>query len=296
MLKHLKAKVSEELDGERFDIALVALFKTLSRKKIKEIIDVGGAYINSKRTALAKKPVFLGQTLEIYFADKSDSEKTIKILNEEKDFLVIDKPPFIPSQGTLDSDKGTVTDILKKHNPKENLFLVHRLDKETSGLMILAKNKPYQEKFETLFKERKIEKKYLAICFFKPPSKEGTIKQKLAADRSRKNAYFVSPTGREAESHYKVIHYNAKFDISLLLITPKTGRTHQIRVHLAHIGCPIVGDKTYAQNILGHPLQKNASRQFLHASEVSFVLDDQSYSFLCPMEKEMADFMASYLS
>ena len=181
------------------------------------------------------------------------------------------------------------------------MFMVHRLDKDTSGIMVIARNKIVQKKFEDLFREKKIAKTYDALCFNIPQKPAGLISFPIAKDNSKPNSYFAimsSPRGsttgsrnkdaKEAQTEYKLIQ-NFKNEASHIQCHPKTGRTHQIRVHLGAIGCPILGDKTYSQNIYGHRFAQVALRQMLHASSIEFEFDNKKFQFSVPFPEDFTE-------
>lgn len=298
MLQSKKAFVQKRANLKRFDLACILLFPGISRKKIKAIIDTGGAFLNKKRIKIAKYIVKNGDVIELYWDDKQKKKIPLKkedIIFENEDFLVINKPAGVPVQGTLESDRHTILYALQaldeKKYPPSKLFLVHRLDKETSGLMILAKKTEVQKEFEGMFREHKIQKTYKAFCYFTPKDKAGLIQYPIAKDVSRKNTYFAVTTSKKypnqkpAETRY-VVKKTYPHGVALVLCTPTTGRTHQIRVHLAAIGCPIVGDKTYAQNIYGHPYSRTVLRHLLHASRLEFCFHSKKYEFESDFESE----------
>lgn len=298
MLKSKKSVVNKYNHNARFDVACTKLFSELSRKKIKTIIDNGGAYLNKKRISVAKFLVSANDVIELFWDDEQKQSQLLQkenIIFENDDFIILNKPAGIPVQATLNTDKNTILYALNKYNPKkyllEKMFLVHRLDKETSGLFIIAKNTEAQKAFEHLFKEHKIEKTYKALCYYAPKQKEGVIKFPIIKDTSRKNAYFavtnnkIYPQQKTAETAYKVEKILAH-GTALITCFPKTGRTHQVRVHLLAINCPIIGDKTYAQNVYGHPYARTALRQLLHASQLKFSFKGKDYMFECPLPDE----------
>lgn len=295
MLKSKRSVVTKNIREERFDVASTILFPEFSRKKIKIIIDNGGAYLNKKRITVAKFLVRPNDVIELFWDDAQTAQTQLtkdNIIFENEFFIILNKPAGIPVQGTLDSDKNTILYALNKYDsnkyPLNKMSLVHRLDKETSGLMIIAKDQQSQKEFENLFREQKIEKIYKALCFFPPKQKEGVIKFPIAKDISRKNTYFAVtnkkkyPDQKEAETAYKVEKILAH-GVALIACFPKTGRTHQVRVHLLSMGCPIIGDKTYAQNVYGHPYARTAVRQLLHAYQLKFNFKGKDYIFECPL-------------
>jgi 23S rRNA pseudouridine1911/1915/1917 synthase len=310
MIANVKAKVRDELDGERFDVAAAALFPELSRKRVKTVIDAGGAYVNKRRVRLAKVEVKSGDMVELFWEEAprpSDGvpragpgalpgprpavgpsrTPVIALLKEEhfvhveKDFLVVSKPAGLPSQATLTSSTDTVLHAIATLRPQDfplaSLHLVHRLDKETSGLLIVARTKAARAHFEEAFRERTVKKVYDALCFFAPMGDEGTVDFPLVKDSSRPNAYLAVRGARSradaksARTAYEVVKRFPKARACLIRLAPETGRTHQIRVHMQALGCPLLGDKTYALGVVGHAFAQTALRHMLHAARLSFV-------------------------
>ena len=140
--------------------------------------------------------------------------------------------------------------------------IVHRLDKDTSGLLLVAKNRLAQANLSQQFKNRVVKKTYLTLVQGKLTPEKGTIEAAIGRDPSHRQRMAIVAKGREARTEYRVIKYIGNY--SLLEIKPETGRTHQIRVHLAAIGFPVVGDATYGLKSPRLP------RQFLHASKIGF--------------------------
>lgn len=311
------------LDGERFDVAASALFPEISRKKIKSIIDAGGAYCNKRRIQVAKHLVKIGDKLEIFWDVKSDLElmkategqrvkfirtphgavlKETDVLFEHADFVVVNKPAGLPSQATLVSSTDTILHALQALDPKrfalESLFLVHRLDKDTSGVLLIGRNARAKAFLEEAFRDRKVTKTYEALCFNVPPEASGVISYPLAKVQGQANTYYPvmkkvgktsSGSPKSAETRFEVKQAFAKAQASHILCFPTTGRTHQIRVHLMAVGCPLLGDKTYARNILGHPLGQVALRHMLHARAVAFAgPNGEKYVFEAPVPADFA--------
>lgn len=195
----------------------------------------------------------------------------LKIVYEDSDILVIDKEEGMVVHPTLDHPSGTVVNALLYYLklPSENLEdlrpgIVHRLDKGTSGLLVIAKNSRSLEKLKDQFKTRKIKKKYIALVKGKVEPRGGDIEKPIGRHPTNRKKFAVQEDGKEAQTYYNVIEYigGKREGFSLVEVSPKTGRTHQIRVHMSSLGYPIVGDRLYG----GKP----ATRIFLHASSLEF--------------------------
>lgn len=310
MLSQIKAQVPPSLNGERFDVAAAALCQELSRKKIKMIIDRGGAYLNKKRVLIAKRIVSSGDVIELFWDEKRPLTSNevqripVEIISDNEDFVVINKPAGLPSQATLTSSEDTVLHALHLQYPEkystESLYLVHRLDKETSGVMLIAKSKLAQQKLEKLFAERKVKKVYHALSFGIPARKEGLLEWPIRKDPSRPNTYMAvlgSRATRPAQSFgkdvksavtsYLVLRTFHAVQVSYIECRPETGRTHQIRVHLQALGVPLLGDKTYSNNVIGHPCAQWALRHMLHAQSISWSeADGRTFAFEAPLSDD----------
>lgn len=192
----------------------------------------------------------------------------IKIIKETKNWLVIEKPAGLVVQEGPEHE----TETLDKMG---DWFLVHRLDKDTSGLLLLAKNETTRDFLQNQFKNRTIEKKYLALVAGKLEPKKGEIKLPILRHPRHRQQMTISylEKGKPAITQYQVIKYFPH--TTLLEVKPLTGRMHQIRVHLKYLGFPIIGDQTY-NNKLSKKLSRvyGLSHQFLHASYLKFRTPD----------------------
>lgn len=187
----------------------------------------------------------------------------IKIIYQDKDVIVIDKPAGLLVHPAT-NEKNTLIDYFP------NIKLVHRLDKDTSGVIVMAKKEKTYEFLKNQFQNREIKKKYLVLVHGILKDKKGIIAKSISRSRKRGGSQTIAPIGkqREALTRYEVIKEYS--DYSLLEVSPETGRTHQIRVHLASIGHPIAGDEKYK-----FKRQKEISglnRQFLHAKYLKLSL------------------------
>jgi RluA family pseudouridine synthase len=185
----------------------------------------------------------------------------IRILFEDRDCIVVDKPAYMLSVPQDIPGEASVLRHLRNYTQSRTIYPVHRLDRETSGVMVFAKTQTSKERFKALFYARDIQRTYYAVCVGKPTSKSGTIKTKLIEEVNGDVSVTEEEQGKLAITHYEVVQERRK--TTLLKLNLETGRKHQIRVHCAHIGYPILGDTRY-----GAPKSK---RLFLHAETLGFV-------------------------
>ncbi len=177
-----------------------------------------------------------------------DVPRTFDVLVDEPSFLAIDKPSGLPIHATAKFYRNTLTTILRERYPGQPLQVCHRLDRETSGVMLIARGPAPASLLKQAFAKRRVQKSYLALCHGQPPD-EGTIDRPLKLEvGSRTRLLMViakadDPAGLRSVTRFRVIERFAKH--ALVLCHPETGRQHQIRVHLADLGHPIVGDKIY---------------------------------------------------
>ena len=201
-----------------------------------------------------------------------------KIIYDDKNFLALNKPSGLLVHSTKISKELTLVDWLLKHypdvknvgdEPKIRPGIVHRLDRDTSGVILVARNQKYFEYLKNLFQNRQIKKTYLALVYGEIKSKIGTIEKPISLKPgSVKRTIWKGKMEKEAITEYKLVKFLKGF--SLVRVYPKTGRTHQIRIHLASIGHPIVGDNLYGPKI--NPLGLN--RLFLHAESLEFPVSE----------------------
>ena len=196
------------------------------------------------------------------------------IVYENNQFIILNKWTGVSSQG---GSKITIAidHIIKNISSSYNL--VHRLDKETSGLLIIAKNLKYTKIFGEMFRNKKIDKKYIAICEGKPKFLESIIKVEIP----KKEKVNLK---QETETYYKVL--NIKKNFSLILFVPKTGKTHQLRIVSKKLGCPIIGDNKY--NIQSKFIKEKLK---LNAYKLNFILNDEDYKFISHLPEHFLHFM-----
>lgn len=214
---------------------------------------------------------------------QSNPSIKLNIIYEDSNIIVVDKPADLTVHPVHPDQNDTLVNGLIAHYPEiknvgDNPLrpgIVHRLDKDTSGVMAITKNNQSFEYLKKQFQERKTEKQYLALAVGKVKDKKGTITKSISQSRKdhRKRSTLFGEKSKPAWTEYEIVEYlqdTSKTKYTLVKVTPKTGRTHQIRIHLASIGYPIAGDKQY--KFKRQPCPKNLERQFLHAYHLKFQL------------------------
>jgi len=218
------------------------------------------------------------------------------IIFENDDLLIVNKPAGMVVHPAAGHQTGTLIHAVLNHAPEiegiggqQRPGVVHRLDKDTSGLIILAKNDRSHRWIQDQFKSRKVQKVYAALVDGKPPTPSGRVEASIGRDlKSRKKMAVVAPQkGRQAISEYHTLEIFA--DHTLLEVQPVTGRTHQIRLHLAFLGCPVCGDIVYGKKHPTIPI----SRQFLHAQRLALCLPGEEIPrlFEAPLPDELTNIL-----
>ena len=231
-----------------------------------------------------------------------------KIIFEDDYFFVVEKPSgWISNEAETTTTQPVIQTWIKKNfdyplngSREERDGLVHRLDKETSGLLLIAKTKEAFYGLQSQFKDRLVQKTYIALVHGRLDLElngVGEIKETVGRLPWRRDRFGILPGGREATTNYKVIGFyqNEKETFTLLELTPKTGRTHQIRIHLKHIGHPIVADDFYAGRKTSRKDRLWSKRLFLHAGSIEFnhPLSKKHVKFESPLPPDLTDILKS---
>lgn len=255
--------------GKRLDVVAAAHFG-VSRSSLSAPFDEGAVLLNGKPAkprTLVSEGDEMSYTPEVVVLQDFKAPD-LKTVYEDDDLVIIDKPAGLNVHATEHgTQQATVADFSKTistdSNSSDRPGIVHRLDKDTSGLLIIAKTGEAKEYLQGLFRDRQIKKRYLALASGRLKESEATINLPIGRHRKRPTERTVLSGGRSAVTHYRVL---AEYPGATLVdVTLETGRTHQIRVHFAHLGHAIVGDKLYGH---GKP---GLERQFLHAAELRLV-------------------------
>jgi 23S rRNA pseudouridine1911/1915/1917 synthase len=241
----LRMRVPQECSGWRLDHFLKFRIRRLSRSKIQRIIEEQ-VYFADGRPARASTGVRAGEIvcLDRPLPKEPDVPRHYQVVLEDEDFMVIDKPAGLPIHTTAKFYRNTLTALLRERHPNEDMQVCHRLDRETSGLMLVARGLAAASKLKQAFAQRRVSKTYLALVHGVPTPPAGTVDapMKLLDTRTR-IMMGVAADGLPSVTRYRVLEAFAAH--ALVEASPETGRQHQIRVHLAHAGHPIVGDKLY---------------------------------------------------
>jgi 23S rRNA pseudouridine1911/1915/1917 synthase len=261
--------------GTRLDKYVCHQLGELSRTRIQRLIADGYITVNDQVVKAGLK-LNIGDRLRVIIPPVPPSRLTpeaipLNIIYEDDDLLVIDKPAGLPVHPAPGHPSHTLVNALLSLFPhladisdSMRPGIVHRLDKDTSGVMLVAKNSVAQANLVEQFKTRSVVKTYLVLVKGHLTPEDGAIEAPIGRDPGNRKRMAVVAGGREARTEYRVIRYIG--DYTLLEVRPETGRTHQIRVHLSAIGFPVVGDKVYGVK------SAYLSRQFIHASRLGFKL------------------------
>ena len=290
--------VDKDYHNSRLDKWFKQNVFNIPQSLIEKIIRKNKVKVNKKKTKTSYRVQF-HDIIEIYGINKiksNDKSKKIKykpsekekskydnfILENNNNFIIINKPSGIPVQAGTRSFKNII-DILKntKYFKDVKPFIVHRLDKETSGVLIVAKNREYAQLFTSLFRIRKIHKTYLAITYGEVSEDISLLEDDLISYDNNKKIV------QKAISHLKILKSNGEY--SLLELNPITGRKHQLRKQLYNIGNPIIGDDKYF--VKKHINKIRSKNLMLHAHKIKFMINNVKYNFQAKYNEEFEDFI-----
>lgn len=287
--------------GQRLDVYLFKAGFAPSRSKARALVDAGEVLLDGKRVT-AHVLVQDGQTLTFVAPEATPDVEVeipiIRVIHESKDYFVVEKPAGVVVHGGPGVTGPLLTDGLlvldskiAKVGEKDRPGIVHRLDRDVSGLLVVARTARGYKHFTGLFAAQKISKIYTALVHGKPVDDDGEIRLKIA--RSTRHARMAArPESQEGKAAYTRFEVRERFpNAALLEVEIKTGRTHQIRAHLFAIGHPVVGDMLY-------PMKKKSSialpRPFLHAASLSFTdPEGVERTFESPLPSDLAGVLAA---
>jgi 23S rRNA pseudouridine1911/1915/1917 synthase len=282
---------------QRLDLFLVEALPDYSRARLQGLIKQGLVSVDGSPAGKAGLKLEPGMSIVVHIPPKAPTGLVaenipLDIVFENEDVVVINKPAGMVVHPAAGHQSGTLVHAMLGYDPEiegiggeDRPGVVHRLDKDTSGLILLAKNDRAQRWLVDQFRLRKVNKTYLALVDGKPPTPAGRVEAAIGRDAShrKKMAIVSKEKGREAVSEYKTLESFQNH--TLLEFHPLTGRTHQIRVHCGFLGCPIVGDRVYGRKQPSLPID----RQFLHAHKLNVLLpgEDVPRTFEAPLPEDL---------
>jgi 23S rRNA pseudouridine1911/1915/1917 synthase len=306
--KRIVLEIEDGMKGRRLDQALAELVDGFSRMALQRLIRGGAVRLDGEVVDRPGARIESRGRVEIELAPPpaptTGTRADLAVVHEDEHLVVVDKPAGMLTHGTAATrgarQEDSASDVaVSKFGPLPSLYgedrpgIVHRLDRDTSGLLILGRTAEALEALKSAFRARTIEKTYLAIVIGDPRFDSEWIEKPLGRKPGQRDRISVVPEGegREAATYYVV---RERFrDFALLAVFPKTGRTHQVRVHLASIGMPLLGEKLYVPRRLQGKIPRDApriERQALHAHALAFAhpVTGEPMRFESPMPEDMA--------
>jgi 23S rRNA pseudouridine1911/1915/1917 synthase len=308
-LIELQADTNEQHFGKRLDQVIADLFPEYSRSRLKDWILAEKVLVNGKIVTKAREKMTGAESITIFAeleveVHHEPENIELNIIHEDEHILIINKPAGLVVHPGAGNQTGTLLNALLHHCPEIDLVpragIVHRLDKDTTGLMVVAKTVPAQTQLVADMQERMITREYEAVCLGRLTA-GGTVDKPIGRHPTKRTNMAVTATGKEAVTHYRVINkFRSHTHIRLRL---ETGRTHQIRVHMSHIKHPLVGDSQYGGRV---QTPKGASdellqtlrsfkRQALHAAMLKFYHPGtgEPVEFVAPLPDDFVHLVAS---
>lgn len=284
-------QLTVDVPGIRLDKFLADRCPGISRSQLQKLIEQDMVLVNGNGARSAQK-LNLGDMITVSPPSPEPAPEPeqipLNVVYEDECLLVVDKPAGLTVHPAPGHSRHTLVNALLAHCPslarsprRDRPGIVHRLDKDTSGLMVVAKSNQVQEHLIQQFSSRSVQKKYLALVDGLITQREGVIEGPIGRDPDDRKLMAIVEGGREARTQYRVLEYRDNH--TLVEVTPETGRTHQIRVHLAAIGYPVFGDRLY-----GHK-SPYLRRQFLHAAHLSFKhpVSGEQLDFSSPLPEDL---------
>ncbi|WP_245187875.1 RluA family pseudouridine synthase [Frateuria flava] len=294
--------IGPERDGQRIDNALMTLLKGVPKSMIYRLLRTGQVRVNGKR-AKPDTRLNAGDTLRIppvrtaeKVPDRGPSADMVAavaeaVIFEDKHFLAIDKPSGIASHGGSGVSHGAI-ELLRAARPDQHLELVHRLDRDTSGVLVFAKTRAGLTGLQAAIRAGQVTKQYLCLMVGHPPKARFDVNAPLLKSvlQGGERMVRVSDSGKPSLTFFREMEQLT--GARLMQATLGTGRTHQIRVHAAHIGHPLAGDTKYGDREANKRFrEKGLQRLFLHAAHMGFELEGRAYGFSAPLPDDLKNFL-----
>jgi 23S rRNA pseudouridine1911/1915/1917 synthase len=293
--------VEPEQAGERLDRAVTAHLDGLSRSYASSLVESGAVRVNGLAISRPSQKLKAGDEVAVDVPAPRPTtveaeQIPLTVVYEDADLLVVDKPAGMVVHPAPGHSGGTLVNALLAHVPGIELDMgdearpgiVHRLDKDTSGLIVVAKRRSAHDALSRQMAARTMHKEYIVVVVGTPQPPQGVVDAPIARDPRDRQRMGVVAGGRHARTRYSV--ENVLQGYSLVRATLDTGRTHQIRVHLASIGHPVLGDPVYGKRTLKDAARLGLRRQFLHAHRLGFTLpsSDEWREFVSPLPEDLA--------
>lgn len=249
------ATAPENPQKKRLDHLMMEIYKSYNRSTLQKFIEMGFVKVDGEVVRKPNQKFLEGVRIDLEVPETlKNADVKVETIYEDDNVMVVNKPA-----GLLSEAKG-------EYCPERTLadfgLICHRLDRDTSGVMILAKTPEVQKFLKKQFQDRKVHKTYVAVVEGRPKLDEARINLPMMRDKKRPTTFRIDASGKEAETFYKILESNDKY--SLVELKPTTGRTHQLRVHMKYLGHPIVGDMVYGDG--------NGERLYLHAKALEITL------------------------
>jgi 23S rRNA pseudouridine1911/1915/1917 synthase len=291
--RKVQFRAEEQDAGKRLDQVLAARIPELSRRKARVLLDIGGVFVDRARVKVAGRKVRAGQLIEAHLggaleratksvggvarAEDARALPAYSVVFEDDDIVVIDKPAGLLTAPTPESDRNNLADLLRRDRPRPEIFVVHRIDLGTSGLLVFARTALANQQLSALFRDHDVVREYIAVV-------QGAMKQDTDI------TVRVPVKGRPALTHLAVAERLGDA-ATVLRARLETGRTHQIRIHCSHLGHPVFGDLQYGRRT-GH----DPPRMALHAATLGFVhpRTGEALSFASPMPEDLTAWLATW--
>ena len=287
--------------GVRLDKLVLQHVEGLSRSQVQALIKDGHITVDGEQVKPGVK-LRGGEKITVTVPEEETTELQAEdiplvVLYEDEHLAVIDKPAGLVTHPGIGNESGTLVnallarypEIIEMSDPDERSGIVHRLDKDTSGVMVVARTEEALTDLMAQFQERSVDKTYLALLERTPRTHNGRIEAPIGRDPKQRKRMAVVRDGKEAVTEFTVIDENFRDDAALVEFKLLTGRTHQIRVHAAFINCPVIGDRVY-----GHRKQRfKMKRNFLHAVRLSFdhPISGERLTFEAPLPVGLQEIM-----